>query len=228
MSWFNPLKLLFKNHHPDISLPTANDLSTIHIQQDRYVIFDLETSGLDMRQDVILSIGAVAISQNAIQLADQFEITLQHNALITPSTLVHGITPQNLKNGVPAVEALTAFMQFVNGAPLLAFHAPFDQHMLNQALKRHLHTPLNLAVFDLAEIAPMFFPNLHLPNHLDNWLNYFGLQNPLRHNAAADALASAELALIVFHQAMHFPIETFEMLKFAIHQRHQQQQTMML
>ncbi|MBU0806994.1 MAG: 3'-5' exonuclease, partial [Gammaproteobacteria bacterium] len=107
--------------------------------QQRFVVLDLETSGLNMRRDVVLSIGAVVIENSAIDLSQQFECTLQregHQA--SASTLIHGIAPSEIAMGEEPAEALLAFMEFVGDSPLLAFHAEFDQRMLARALKQSL------------------------------------------------------------------------------------------
>ena len=43
-------------------------------KEQRYVVFDCETTGLDYKSDRILSIGAVAIQNNKIIVADFMEV----------------------------------------------------------------------------------------------------------------------------------------------------------
>ena len=50
--------------------PCALDERPLH--QQRLVILDLETSGLNMRRDQLLSIGAVVIDNGAIDFSQQF------------------------------------------------------------------------------------------------------------------------------------------------------------
>ena len=83
-----------------------------------------------------------------------------------------------------------------------AFHSPFDQHMLGRALKESLDYRLQHPFMDVAALAPMLCPQTHLREAgLDAWINHFNLQVEERHNASADALATAELALILFSRA---------------------------
>ena len=105
--------------------------------EQRLVVLDLETSGLDMQRDQLLSIGAVVIENGAIDFSQQFECTLQRlDHKVGPSVLIHGIAPSQIANGVEPAEALLDFMEFVGDSPLLAFHAQFDQRMLSRALKQ--------------------------------------------------------------------------------------------
>ncbi len=173
------------------------------LREQRWVVLDLETSGLDMQRDVVLSIGAVVIEHGAIDLSQQFEATLlRENHQASASTLIHGIAPSQIAAGQDAAEALLAFMEFVGDSPLLAYHARFDQHMLFRALQDSLGYRLQHCFIDVAELAPLLCPQAELRHPgLDDWVRHFGLQVEQRHHASADALVTAELALILFSHA---------------------------
>ena len=194
------------------------------LRQQRFVVLDLETSGLNMRRDQVLSIGAVVIENGGIDLSRQFECTLQRDGhRASASTLIHGIAPSEIANGIEPVEALLSFMEFVGDSPLLAFHAEFDQRMLARALKQSLGYRLRHAFFDVAEIAPLVCPQAKL-NHagLDDWTQYFGLQVQQRHHASADALVTAELALILFSKARQQQLDSLPALLQQLNSRRRQ------
>lgn len=173
------------------------------LDQQRVVVLDLETSGLDVRRDIVLSIGAVVIDQGSIDLGNQFECTLlRPDHEVSESVLIHGIAPSELATGRDPAEALLDFMEFVGDSPILAFHAGFDQRMLARALKTSLGYKLRHHFIDVAEIAPVLCPdNRPSRNGLDDWTQHFRLQVLQRHHASADALVTAEIALILFSRA---------------------------
>lgn len=181
--------------------PAALDLCPLDVQ--RMVVLDLETSGLDMRRDIVLSIGAVVIERGGIQLGDQYESTLLRPAQkVSESVLIHGIAPSELEAGEDPADAFLDLLEFVGDSPFLAFHAGFDQRMLTRALKQTLGYKLRHPFIDVAELAPMLCPdNRPRQNGLDDWCSHFGLQVLQRHHASADALVTAELALILFSKA---------------------------
>jgi len=185
------------------SLPHAAPLNEKSLRQQRWVVMDLETSGLNMNRDEVLSIGAVVIEDGAIDLGQLFERTLlRPDHKLSPSVLIHGLGPSAIAAGSEPVDALLDFMAFVGDSPMLAFHAPFDQHMLGRALKESLGYKLQHAFFDVADIAPMLCPKACLRQAgLDDWTGFFGLQADERHHASADALVTAELALILMSHA---------------------------
>lgn len=184
-------------------LPMPAPLGECSLREQRWVVVDLETTGLNLNKDQVLSIGAVVIEDGAIDFSQQFERTLQcDKEKLGPSVLIHGLAPSAIAAGSDPTEALLAFMEFVGDSPLLAFHAPFDAHMLGRALKDYLGYRLQHPFLDVADLAPMLNPQAHLRKAgLDEWLDWFKLQVFDRHNASADALATAELALILFSRA---------------------------
>jgi DNA polymerase-3 subunit epsilon len=193
-------------------LMAAPHLSECSLREQRWVVVDLETTGLNLTKDVVLSIGAVVIEDGAIDFSQQFERTLQRTEhKLSPSVLIHGLAPSAIAAGSDPVEALLDFMEFVGDTPLLAFHAPFDQHMLGRALKDSLGYRLQHPFLDVADMAPLLCPRAHIRQAgLDQWIDYFKLQVGERHHASADALATAELALILFSRArqqqIHSPL----------------------
>ena len=185
-----------------LHLPAPAPLDDRPLARQRLAVVDLETSGLNLQRDHLLAIGAVVIEDGAIDLSQQFECTLRqpgHRA--GPSTLIHGIAPSAVAAGREPDEALLDFMAFVGDSPLLAFHAPFDQHMLERALRETLGYRLTHPFLDAAVLAPLLYPEAPPYRGLDEWLGHFRLQASERHHASADALATAELALILFSKA---------------------------
>ncbi|MCU1717786.1 PolC-type DNA polymerase III [Pseudomonas sp. 5P_3.1_Bac2] len=231
-NWWRPRRVCLSSH--DLArreqLPAPAPLTDAPLEQQRLVVLDLETSGLDLKRDQLLSIGAVVIDQGGIQLGQQFECTLLRPAApANPSTLIHGLAPSQIANGVAPAQALLDFMQFVGSSPLLAFHAGFDQRMLARALLETLDLRLQHRFFDVAELAPMLNPAANIRHGgLDDWIAHFHLQVLQRHHASADALATAELALILFRQARRQQLDSLAALQQRLSQWRQRQQGMSL
>ncbi|MBC2383445.1 3'-5' exonuclease [Pseudomonas sp. WS 5106] len=220
MSWFSWLRakkpgLDTPQQQRLAQLPKPATLGDGSLRSQRWVVVDLETSGLNLNRDQVLSIGAVVIEDGAVDFSQMFERTLQRaETKLSPSVLIHGLGPSAIAAGSDPVEALLDFMTFVGDSPLLAFHAPFDQHMLCRALKDSLGYRLSHPFLDVAEIAPLLCPEAHIREAgLDDWINHFNLQVGERHHASADALATAELMLILFSRARQQHIDTPQALQ---------------
>jgi DNA polymerase-3 subunit epsilon len=167
------------------------------IEESRYVVVDVETSGLNIRKDRLIAIGAVAVSRGRIELGDSLEIVLRQAAVSgKDNILIHGIGGTAQREGVPPEEALLGFLEYLGKSPLIAFHARFDETMIKRAIKTFLNFRFEHAWTDLAYISPALYPDLALRNRsLDHWMTHFGITNFARHSALADALSTAELML---------------------------------
>ncbi|MET1077113.1 MAG: 3'-5' exonuclease [Pseudomonas sp.] len=197
------------------ALPVPLGSSQQPLNRQRFVVLDLETSGLNTQRDRVLSIGAWVIEDGAIDLGQQFECTLCHlDQPVNASVLIHGLAPSTLAAGREPVAALLDCLAFLGDSPLLAFHAPFDQRMLGRAVDQQLGQRLASEFLDIAELAPLLNPQVVLRNAgLDDWTAHFGLRAQQRHSASADALVTAELALILFHQARRQGLDSLDALQ---------------
>ncbi|AIS18503.1 DNA polymerase III subunit epsilon [Pseudomonas rhizosphaerae] len=209
------------------ALPTAQPWQTCSLREQRWVVLDLETSGLNLNKDEVLSIGAVVIEDGAVDFSQQFERTLlREQPRLGASVLIHGLGPEAIAAGQAPAHALLDFMTFVGDSPLLAFHAPFDEHMLTRALKASLGYTLQHPFIDVAALAPMLCPDAALREAgLDDWTAHFGLQVGERHHASADALVTAELAMLLFSRARRQGLDSPCALVEKVSQWRRRQQT---
>lgn len=169
----------------------------------RWVVVDVESSGLDAGRDALIAVGALAVVDGAIDLADSFEVVLRQPMPSSVENIeVHGIGGTEQTEGEPPDAALAAFLAFVGKDPLVAFHAPFDSIMLKRAIDQHLGIAFQRPWLDLADVAPLAWPKYASRlEGLDAWLEQFAIPVAFRHRAIADCLATAQLLLLVLGQA---------------------------
>lgn len=176
---------------------------TLSLSTSRYVVLDVETSGLNLMEDRLLSIGAVAVVNGRVVFGDSYSVVLQQKAVSEHSNiLLHGISGNAQRDGVPPEQALLDFLTFLGNAPLVAFHVTFDETMIRRALRDHLGLNFKHPWLDLAYLMPALNPALTNRNRsLDDWIRVFGISIDARHNAWADALATAQLFQVAMIQA---------------------------
>jgi DNA polymerase-3 subunit epsilon len=185
---FAALKRLFGRGRTDVADPAG----------DRWVVVDTETSGLDPERDRLLGIGGVAVDAEGIRLADSFEVVLRGEAIGSAvNIVVHGIGHGAQARGMPVADALAQYRDWVAGAPLVGFHADFDRAVMRKAFAGAGFDVPDIPWLDLAPLAGALVPDAYRygGRSLDDWLAAFGIECTIRHNAAADALATAELLL---------------------------------
>jgi DNA polymerase-3 subunit epsilon len=176
---------------------------TAALDQTRLVVVDVETTGLNLMTDTLISIGAVAVVNGSIALHDSFSVVLQQRETSRrENILIHGITGSAQREGEPPADALLAFLDYLGKSPLVAFHVAFDETMIRRAMREHLGIRFKRPWLDLAWLLPALWPALaHSRRTLDDWSEHFAVSNDDRHNALADALATAQLMLVATAQA---------------------------
>jgi DNA polymerase-3 subunit epsilon len=100
-----------------------------------FVSFDVETTGLSPARDRIAEIGAVKFNTGGV--IDNFA-TLVDPGIPMPDAAakVNNITDSMLK-GQPFVEdVMPQFLEFIEGAIIVAHNAPFDCGFINESLAR--------------------------------------------------------------------------------------------
>ena len=108
--------------------------------------------------------------------------------------LLHGIGVGAQREGGEPQAALRSLEHWLGGAPLIAFHAAFDEALIQRAMQAVLGHRLANPWLDLEPVAAALQPKVPARS-LDDWLPHFGIACAERHQAAADTLATAELLL---------------------------------
>lgn len=185
------------------------------ITETRCVVVDVETSGLNLMEDRLISIGAVAVVNGKIALGDCFSVVLQQQAASEKGNiLLHGIGTAEQLEGAPPVEALLAFLDFLGKSPLVAFHVTFDETMIRRAMREYLGLNFKHPWLDMAYVMPGLNPPLAQKYRaLDDWIGHYNIRIDVRHNAQADALATAQLFQIALAQGKGKEISAFAGLR---------------
>lgn len=181
----------------------------------RWVVVDVETTGLNPTRDRLLALAGVAVRLDdgtpQVVPGDSFEVVLrQHTAVLDkPNILLHGIGVGAQRAGADPPAGLARFEAWVASSPLIAFHAAFDEVVIQRAAKAALGRRLAGSWLDLEALARLARPDV-AARSLDDWLAAFDVAVAMRHQAAADALATAQLlqalwpALIASREPMDF------------------------
>ncbi len=164
------------------------------------VVFDTETTGLDVSKDEILSIGAVKIKDNKILTSQTFEVFLQNSKEISSASIkIHGIRPVDLKNAKTTKEGIEEFLHFVGARPLVGYYLEFDVGMINRYTKEMLGITLPNQMIEVSEIyfdkTISLIPQGNIDLRFDTILKNCAVPNMGVHNAVNDAIMTAMIYL---------------------------------
>ncbi|MCX8059805.1 MAG: exonuclease domain-containing protein [Aquificaceae bacterium] len=94
-----------------------------------FVVFDTETTGLDLSSDEVLSIGAVKIQELRIDLSTSFYVLVRPDKPVRDSVKIHGITPRELEGAKSKKEACKAFLDYARGCILSGYFLRIDMSL---------------------------------------------------------------------------------------------------
>jgi DNA polymerase-3 subunit epsilon len=161
----------------------------------REIIFDTETTGLDMRDDRIIELGGVEMV-NRFPTGRTFHkfINPQGRAVHAEAQAVHGISAADLVGKPTFQEIAEEWLAFTDGAKLVAHNANFDIGFLNLEFGRLGHPAIDPGlVVDTLALARRKHPMG--PNSLDALCRRYGIDNGHRtkHGALLDSELLAEV-----------------------------------
>ena len=178
--------------------------------ENEWVSLDCETTGLNVRTDDIIAIGAVRIRGNRIMASERLELLVrpEKRRLSAESVRVHRLREQDVARGISADEAMMKLMYFIGSRPLVGYYLEFDLAMINRVLFPMLGMGLPQPKI---EVSALYYDYkfAQLPQHardsrdidlrFDSLMKDLGLPVWAAHDALNDAIMAA-LAFLKLRQ----------------------------
>lgn len=164
--------------------------------EDEWVSVDCETTGLDIRRDQIVAIGAVKIKASRILTAERFELLVRPSVNMGAESIrVHRLREMDVALGVDPEEAIRRFLDFVGPRPLVGYYLEFDVAMLNRLVRPYLGIPLPQQKI---EVSGLYYdyklrqnPDANIDLRFNALLDDLQLPHRDEHDAFNDALMAA-------------------------------------
>jgi DNA polymerase-3 subunit epsilon len=198
---------LLERYRSHFSATWADDSPVASV---RFVVVDVETTGLNAVTDALVTIGAVGVVGGDIVLGDSFSALLKVERN-TEAVAVHGITRDQSLKGLDEAVALERFLDYLKDGVIVGHHIGHDITAVNVACSRHWGAGLLNRSVDTMDLT------LHLEQDgafadrapirrftLDALCERFGVVPHDRHTAAGDAFITAQVFLRLLRLAPRF------------------------
>lgn len=185
---------------------TAHTLLQQPISHSKFIVVDLETTGLKPGTAAITEIAAVCVENGRV--ATEFHTLVNPGRRVpTIITRLTGITDDMLR-GQPLIDHVFPRLHtFLGSAILVAHNVDFDLSFLNFAARHFISAPLfNLSLCTL-RLARRLLPGLR-SRSLDVVAASLGVSCPDRHRALGDARIATEVFLILLEKLVAQGINT--------------------
>lgn len=155
----NGIKLLYgcEFYMVDDELKFIKNPANIPLNNAKYVVLDLETTGLSCRYDRIIEFGAVTVEHGIV--------TSSMDILINPErpiplkiTKITNISNEMVKNKPTIKECIDKILDYLKGAILVTHNADFDISFLQESLKRLGLPFLDNPIVDTLALSRYLFP----------------------------------------------------------------------
>jgi DNA polymerase-3 subunit epsilon len=158
----------------------------------RYVVVDVETTGINVKTDRLCAIGALAVVDGQIDFKDAFHLVLEPAAPADDPAGTSGAGGRRTFDR--RTDLLPALCRQGTTACLQRSVCCRDDRTYAGRVPRYR---LGLPWIDLAWVMPDLFRDVeHTERGLDAWLNHFAIASIRRHHAVSDAYATAQLLQI--------------------------------
>ena len=167
-----------------------------HYEEDTIVVFDTETTGLNVFEDDILQIAAVKMRGGEVVEGSAFTVYIETDR---PIPLMLGDIPNPIIEErrhhtlLSHADALRLFMEYADGCVLLGHNADYDYHILHFNLRRYLpESDLQTshpAYLDSLRLVRLLHPELR-EHKLKYLLTALGLEGTNSHLADDDVNAT--------------------------------------
>lgn len=180
-------------------------------EESTYWALDLETSGLHADTDEILSVGMVPIRNGVIRFGERLASMVRPSSrepLSTEGLRAHQLVPAEYGDA-PAFDAILPGIDArLREGILLVHHAPLDVGFLKNAYRRSGRERPRWRVLDTIDLLLTLHRRQHrftphpppLQTGLSDSRQRLGLPPHAEHDALGDALATAELFLLLRHR----------------------------
>jgi len=195
---------------PQQDLKKRLDLKST-INETDFVAFDTELTGLDFKQDSIISIGAVKLQGATILPGKTFyHLVKPECELKSKSVVVHELTHTDLECAEDLLEVIGDFVNFIGDAVLIGHFVHIDLNFVNKPLQQAFSFSLKNPALDTATLHDWLYDNdsrfakhyqgMTLKSDLFSMAKKYGVEGGKSHNSFSDAYITAQL----FQRFVHF------------------------
>lgn len=177
--------------------------------EEEIVVFDTETTGLNVFQDDIIEIAAIRIKGGKV-VGEPLDLYIETDKPILPmlgdkENPMYAIYHEKMSTGelLSPSDALRRFLAYVGTSPILGHNANYDYNILDNNLQRYCNDTMqahDIHCFDSLKLIRLLAPSLH-SYKLESLLETFQLAGVNSHQAIDDVKATVSLVRLCAEKA---------------------------
>ncbi|MGU8687302.1 3'-5' exonuclease [Clostridium perfringens] len=185
-------------------------------EKENIIVFDVESTGVDVTEDEIIQIAAIKLNKNG-EVVDKFEKFLKNKKSVKDSYYVHGFSDEMLQRiGEDKEKVLKEFVEYSKDSIIVGHNVQYDINILCSELERNnLGKPKFKTFYDTLDIYRRFYPG-NINYKLENLSKVYDTKHKPSHDAMDDIIATGELLV----RAINEKIRETSMERMALMSKH--------
>jgi DNA polymerase-3 subunit epsilon len=183
--------------------PRRSATNDVDWRTDTFIVIDLETTGLDPRNDHIVSYGAVPIRDARVKTSESvYGLVRVPHDVPASSVKFHGLRTQDLDGAPPLADSVAVLDDLIGDHPVVAHCAWIERSFLRKAFRRS-YLPFTSSIVDTAVLAQRILDVDLEPGQsvsLEYATTALGLPVHSPHHALGDAITTASLFIALASQ----------------------------
>jgi DNA polymerase-3 subunit epsilon len=180
----------------------------MNVRSAKFSVVDVETTGLNIFKDEIISVAIVPMHGTKILVGDSFHTYIKPEKFDLKSMRIHGISPNTLENA-PTFDSIAKKLHEKIRDSIIVGHAvEIDYDFLKKSFKKS-KISFNPKKIDIALLEKWLSDRLGdrcTDLSLDSLIKSYNLSSRFRHDALADAFLTAQI----------FQIQLLKLLKYGM------------
>ncbi|MDD2887050.1 MAG: 3'-5' exonuclease [Aliarcobacter sp.] len=173
---------------------------------EEYVCFDCETTGLNPKKDDIVSIGAVIIKNNTIVSSKKFvKFVKPKTKLQADAIKIHHIRVCDLEDAEDINTVIEEFLEFIGNRTLVGYFLEFDIAMINKYVKPKLGITLPNKTLEVSAIYHDYKIEIIPQGHIDLRFNTIMSELQIPSLGKHDAYNDAIMTSMIFIKLKNLP-----------------------
>lgn len=170
-------------------------LEKFEVKSNRYVILNTETSGLNPKNDVILSFGAIGIENEVIKVNDSLELVILQYKYLHDNGLSNEFIIESKLPKFAEPNAIEELVNYIGNATLVGHRIHFDIEMINEVLEKMECGKIKNEALDIEIMHQKLYEEINKPFSLDDLIKAYKIPISEKNSALDDAYSIALLFL---------------------------------
>lgn len=193
------------------------------IEGREFIIFDVETSGLNPKEDTIIELAAIKyrVNNKKLSIIDKKDIFIKPKQPLSDKVIsIHHITNDFLSDKPSEDEIFDEIEQFFGYKPIIGgYNVSFDSSMLRELYLRHSKEFVTTVELDILEMSRDIISNKETQDYkLESIATLYGIEEGLSfHSAIDDVVATGRLLSVFYNEYKNKQQELFNQRLESVH-----------